>query len=149
MSSYQLDVFRWALTFFRNTGTNVVADVAYDLFTSSSADGDEEYEIMIWLAALGGAGPISSTGSTIATPTVGGQSWSLYSGPNGQMTVFSFVASSTTEDFSADLNDFLKYLQEEQGLPSSQYLTHVQAGTEPFSGKDVKFTTSSYSVSVA
>ncbi|RAQ42323.1 xyloglucan-specific endo-beta-1 [Aspergillus flavus] len=132
-----------------NTGSDIVADVAYDLFTSSSADGDEEYEIMIWLAALGGAGPISSTGSAIATPTVGGQSWSLYSGPNGQMTVFSFVASSTTEDFSADLNDFLKYLQEEQGMPSSQYLTHVQAGTEPFSGSNVKFTTSSYSVSVA
>lgn len=149
MSSYQLNVFSRVLTFLSNTGSDIVADVAYDLFTSSSADGDEEYEIMIWLAALGGAGPISSTGSAIATPTVGGQSWSLYSGPNGQMTVFSFVASSTTEDFSADLNDFLKYLQEEQGMPSSQYLTHVQAGTEPFSGSNVKFTTSSYSVSVA
>ncbi|KAB8233727.1 hypothetical protein ETB97_009773 [Aspergillus alliaceus] len=133
----------------KNTGSNVVADVAYDLFTSSSANGSEEYEIMIWLAALGGAGPISSTGSAIATPTVAGKKWSLYKGPNGQMTVFSFVASSTTEDFSADLNDFLKYLQQEQGLPSTQYLTHVQAGTEPFSGSNVKFTTSSYSVSVA
>ncbi|KAB8073615.1 putative xyloglucan-specific endo-beta-1,4-glucanase A [Aspergillus leporis] len=132
-----------------NTGSSIVADVAYDLFTSSSASGSEEYEIMIWLAALGGAGPISSTGSAIATPTVAGKNWSLYKGPNGQMTVFSFVASSTTEDFSADLNDFLKYLQENQGMPSSQYLTHVQAGTEPFSGSNVKFVTSDYSVSVA
>lgn len=42
------------------TGSDIVADVSYDLFTSSSAGGSNEYEIMIWLAALGGAGPISS-----------------------------------------------------------------------------------------
>lgn len=48
----------WSWT---NEGSNVVADVAYDLFTSSTADGDEEFEIMIWCAALGNAGPISST----------------------------------------------------------------------------------------
>lgn len=48
----------WAWTY---DGKDVVADVAYDLFTSSTAAGDEEFEIMIWLAAIGGAGPISST----------------------------------------------------------------------------------------
>lgn len=37
------------------TGTDIVADVAYDLFTSSSASGDDEFEIMVWTAALGGA----------------------------------------------------------------------------------------------
>ena len=42
------------------TGNGIIADVAYDLFTSSTADGSEEFEIMVWLAALGGAGPISS-----------------------------------------------------------------------------------------
>jgi xyloglucan-specific endo-beta-1,4-glucanase len=42
------------------TGSDLVADVSYDMFTSSSAGGSNEYEIMIWLAALGGAGPISS-----------------------------------------------------------------------------------------
>lgn len=47
------------------TGSNLVADVSYDLFTSSSAGGSNEYEIMIWLAALGGAGPISSMNSTL------------------------------------------------------------------------------------
>jgi xyloglucan-specific endo-beta-1,4-glucanase len=34
--------------------------VAYDLFTSSSPGGKEEFELMVWLAALGGAGPISA-----------------------------------------------------------------------------------------
>lgn len=41
-------------------GSDLRADVAYDLFTSSSADGDKEYEIMIWLAKLGDVGPISA-----------------------------------------------------------------------------------------
>lgn len=43
------------------SGSGITADVSYDLFTSSTASGSNEYEIMIWLAALGGAGPISST----------------------------------------------------------------------------------------
>ncbi|KAL3433007.1 xyloglucan-specific endo-beta-1,4-glucanase A [Aspergillus tetrazonus] len=129
--------------------TDIVANVAYDLFTSSSVGGDSEYEIMIWLAALGGAGPISSTGSSIATVTLGGVTWNLYSGPNGSMQVYSFVASSTTESFSADLMDFINYLVENQGLSNSQYLTHVQAGTEPFTGSDATLTVSSYSVSVS
>lgn len=42
-------------------GSDVVADVAYDMFTSSTSGGSEEFEIMVWLAALGGAGPISAT----------------------------------------------------------------------------------------
>lgn len=45
------------MTVRRYTGTSIVANVAYDLFTSSTASGSAEYEIMIWLAALGGAGP--------------------------------------------------------------------------------------------
>lgn len=126
-----------------------MANVAYDLFTSSTPDGDHEYEIMIWLAALGGAGPISATGSPVANPTVAGQSWSLYSGQNGQMTVFSFVAPAETQSFSADLTEFISYLTESQGLPTSQYLTDVQAGTEPFSGTDATLTVSAYSVTVA
>ena len=63
----------------------MVANVAYDLFTSSTASGSAEYEIMIWLAALGGAGPISSTGKEVATVTLAGKSFKLYSGMNGNM----------------------------------------------------------------
>ncbi|KAI1492826.1 family 12 glycosyl hydrolase [Biscogniauxia mediterranea] len=131
------------------TGSDIVANVAYDLFTSSSADGDAEYEIMIWLAALGGAGPISSSGSPIATPTINGVSWSLYNGPNGNMNVYSFVASSQQTNFDGDLTDFISYLTSEQGLPTIQYLTSVGAGTEPFVGSDAVLTTSGYSVSVS
>jgi xyloglucan-specific endo-beta-1,4-glucanase len=72
----------WSYTY---TGNSMVANVAYDLFTSSSVAGSAQYEIMIWLAALGGAGPISKTGSPIATVTLAGKSWKLFNGMNGSM----------------------------------------------------------------
>jgi xyloglucan-specific endo-beta-1,4-glucanase len=65
------------------TGTSIVADI----FTSATSGGANAYEIMIWLAAIGGAGPISSTGSAIATTTINGVTFKLYSGPNGSTTV--------------------------------------------------------------
>lgn len=102
------------------TGSDVVANVAYDAFTSSTSSGDTEYEVMIWLAAIGGAGPISSTGSEIATPTVAGTSWNLYYGLNGSMKVYSFVAASQVTNFNGDVKEFLTYLTESQGLPASQ-----------------------------
>lgn len=127
------------------SNTNIVADVAYDLFLSSTPSGSEEYEIMVWLAALGGAGPISSTGKAIATVTLNGVEWDVWVGPNGQMTVYSFVAKSTVTDFSGDLLDFLDYLVKDQGLPNNKYLKTVQAGTEPFTGTS-ELTVSDYSV---
>ncbi|EMD94846.1 glycoside hydrolase family 12 protein [Bipolaris maydis ATCC 48331] len=133
----------WQWTY---TGNNIIADVAYDLFTSSTPTGSEEYEVMIWLAALGGAGPISATGSPIATVTLAGNSWKLYNGKNGQMNVFSFVAEKQVQNFSGDLMDFLKYLTSKQGLPSSQILISAGAGTEPFSGSNAKFVTSAFSL---
>lgn len=127
--------------------TNIVADVAYDMFLSSTPDGSEEFEIMVWLAALGGAGPISSTGKAIATVTISGSEWDVWVGPNGQMTVYSFVAKSTVKSYNGDLLDFFKYLVKNQGLDNSKYLKTVQAGTEPFTGA-AELTVSSYSVAV-
>ncbi|KAJ5629932.1 hypothetical protein N7528_003589 [Penicillium herquei] len=131
------------------SNTDIDADVAYDMFLASSADGSDEYEIMVWLAALGGAGPISSTGSSVGSTTVGGVEFSLYSGPNGDTTVYSFVASETTTDFSGDLKEFFTYLIDNEGLSSSLYLVDVQAGTEPFTGSDTTLTTSAYTVTVS
>jgi xyloglucan-specific endo-beta-1,4-glucanase len=110
----------WSWTY---SGSNVIADVAYDMFTCGDAtSGCSEYEVMVWLAALGGAGPISSTGSPIATPTVAGHTWKLYYGLNGSMKVYSFVATSTISSFSGDLKAFYTYLINSQGFPSTQYL---------------------------
>lgn len=102
---------------------------------------------MIWLAALGGAGPISATGKPIASITLAGTNWKLYKGRNGQMNVFSFVASSAQQNFRGDLMEFFNYLVQKQGLPASQILTSAGAGTEPFSGSGAKMVTKAYSLS--
>ena len=136
---------KWAWT---NTGSDIVADIAYDIFTGKAATGTADYEIMIWVAALGGAGPISSTGSKLTTVTLAGNSWDLYKGPNGDTTVFSFVAPSQVDNFNGDLMDFMNYLVQNQGLSNSQILQTINAGTEPFSGSNVKFSTSNYEISV-
>lgn len=130
------------------TGSSIVADVSYDIMTSSSASGSNDYEIMIWLDALGGAGPISSTGSPVATPTIDGYTWKLFSGPNGATTVYSFVAETAITSFSSDLKAFFTYLNENEGFSLSQYLTVLESGTEPFTGSGVTLTTTKYSIAV-
>jgi xyloglucan-specific endo-beta-1,4-glucanase len=135
----------WRWTY---TGTSIVANVAYDIFTSSTSSSSAEYEIMIWLGALGGAGPISSTGSPVATPTLAGSSWKLYSGLNGSMKVFSFVAGSSVASFSGDLMEFVRFLESSQGLSGSQVLQSVGAGTEAFTGRDAVLTVGAFSLSV-
>jgi xyloglucan-specific endo-beta-1,4-glucanase len=104
---------------------------------------------MIWVAAAGGAGPISSTGSPISTVNIAGTNWNLFKGPNGSTTVFSFVAENWQTNFKVDLNDFFKYLINNQGLPSSTYVSEIGAGTEPFSSSGTaQLTTTYFSVSV-
>jgi xyloglucan-specific endo-beta-1,4-glucanase len=132
---------------YASTGS-LVADLSYDLFTASTPTGKNEYEIMIWLAAIGGAGPISSTGAPIATVTIAGNSFKLYKGPNGSTTVFSFVATKQINTFSGDLMGFVSYLTKNQGLPTTQYLNTVQCGTEPFIATNAKLTVSKYSVEI-
>ncbi|KAI1084878.1 concanavalin A-like lectin/glucanase domain-containing protein [Whalleya microplaca] len=134
---------KWSWTY---SGTNRVSDVSYDLWLAPTQGGTNKYEIMIWLAADGGAGPISKTGQTIATPTIAGSSWNLYTGPNGDTTVFSFVAKSNINNFNADLNQFFTYLTKNQGVPSNYWITSLQAGTEPFSGSNAVFTTTNYGI---
>jgi len=118
------------------TGTNVVADVAYDAFLSStdSTTATHAYEIMIWLGALGGAEPIGYWSGAIASSiSIGGVEWNLYKGTNNWL-VYSFVASSEQTSFSGDIKAFFTYLINNEGVPSSYYLQAIGAGTEPFTG---------------
>lgn len=120
----------------RYTGTNMVSDVAYDLWLAPSVGAKNKYEIMIWVGSYGGAGPISETNEKpLATVTVNGLKWKLFKGPNGDTTVFSFVAPSNQGNFQGDLLPFLTYLTKSQGVPSSYVATSFQAGTEPFVGR--------------
>jgi xyloglucan-specific endo-beta-1,4-glucanase len=155
------------------SGSGIVADVAYDLFTSDVAGGSERFEMMVWLGNFG-AGPISrfvhlpsiwsmdiadctrsaysAAGNAVplATTTIAGQKWNVYKGPNGAMTVFSFLPADGKQikSFDGDVNLFFKYLIRSQGLPTTQYLKSVGAGTEPTLGSKAVFTTSGYSVKV-
>lgn len=137
------------------TGSSIVADVSYDLFTSSTATGSNEYEIMVWLAALGGAGPIASSYGADGKPvavgqmTAGGVTFNLYAGSNGvQKQTYSFVATAPAQSWSGDLNVFLQYLVKNENFDASQYLVSLGAGTEAFTGSNAVFKVSSFSVAV-
>jgi len=68
----------WSWT--QNT-EEVVADVAYDLFTSSTPGGRDEVEVMVWMAKNGNAAAISAAYSAdgqpapVDTVSLNGQSW--------------------------------------------------------------------------
>ncbi|EIW75755.1 hypothetical protein CONPUDRAFT_159157 [Coniophora puteana RWD-64-598 SS2] len=133
----------------------IVADVAYDTFTSATSGGSAAYEIMVWMANYN-AGPISATYGSDGSPTpiasditIGSYTWNLYSGSNGSNAVYSFLPTSgDITSFSGDLYAFFQYLIDNEGLSSSQYLTTAQGGTEPTSGSDATLTTTQYSLAI-
>ncbi len=120
-------------------------NVAYDLFTHTMAapgySNDPADEIMIWLYAGGGAGPI---GSQVGTVSVAGASWNLYSGNNGYWNVRSYVRTSNTTSATFNLMDFLKDLMERNLLTEGKYLSSIEAGTEIFNGTGTLDTSSFY-----
>ncbi|KAL2158672.1 hypothetical protein VTH06DRAFT_4154 [Thermothelomyces fergusii] len=132
------------------SNTNIRANVAYDLFTAADpnhATSSGDYELMIWLARYGNVYPIGSSQGWV---NVAGQDWELWVGWNGNMRVYSFVAPSPRNYFSANVKDFFNYLQWNQGFPANnQHLLIFQAGTEPFTGGDATFTVHNYYASVA
>lgn len=79
---------------------------------------------------------------------VGGTDFNLYQGKNGNTTVFSYVAVNSTTKFSADFKQFFSELPADNTIAPTQFLTHVQAGTEPFQGQNATLTVSKYSVAV-
>jgi len=99
---------------------DVRANVAYDIFTAADANHNNsggDYELMIWLARLGTIYPI---GKSTGTVTVAGKQWDLWSGMNGQMQVYSFVAPTPYTSFSGDVKEFFNYLQTSQSYPASK-----------------------------
>lgn len=118
--------------------SDIRADVSYDIWIGTTSNGAvasnaSSYEVMIWLSGLGGIDPV---GSQITTGTeIAGHSWNLWSGPNQNWHVYSFVsASGNINSFSADLNDFFTWLETNEDVDSSLYLQEIQAGTEAFTG---------------
>lgn len=121
--------------------TEIDANVAFDLYTSSSAAGSQEYEIMLWLGTYGQIGPLASSYSSSGAPqptasglSLAGLTVDLYSGGNGQQTTYSFVSHQNATDWNGDLKELFDYLIDHQGFKASRYLVTVQAGTEAFGG---------------
>lgn len=104
-------------------GGNLRADVAYDLFTAKDPNhkpGSGEFEIMIWLAQLGGVQPI---GKNTGTVNIAGHTWDLFDGTIGTQRTFSYIAKSQINNFSGDVMDFFRHLKATKGFPSeSQHL---------------------------
>jgi len=95
-------------------------NVAYDVFTAADpnhANSGGDYELMIWLARIGDIYPI---GKSTMQVTLGGHTWDLWIGMNGAMKVFSFVAPTPVNSFSADVKDFFNWLEKNQNFPASK-----------------------------
>ena len=72
---------------------------------------------------LGKYGTIQPIGTQIATATVGDETWELWYGVNGDQQTYSFISSSPITSWTGDIQDFFKYLAENEEYPaSSQYL---------------------------
>ncbi|KAI0727119.1 endo-1,4-beta-D-glucanase [Fomitopsis betulina] len=139
--------YNWEYT---SSSSGLRADVSYDIWTGTSAgspaSSTSSYEIMIWLSGEGGIEPV---GSQIDSGiSVAGHTWNLWSGPNSNWQTISFVsADGNINDFSADINEFFQYLEENQGVSTSQVLQAIQAGTEAFTGT-ATLSVTDYSVTV-
>jgi len=123
-----------------------VYDVSYDTFLTASSGSANIYEVMVWVKAEGGAGPI---GSSVGTYSINGYTWTLFSGTNGATTVYSFVASTTITNVNFDLNAFYTTLISLGYVSSSDWLGGgaIGAGTEPFTGATT-LTVTAFSVSI-
>ncbi|KAJ7681534.1 glycoside hydrolase family 12 protein [Mycena olivaceomarginata] len=132
----------WSYT---SASSGLVSDVSYDLWLSATAgttgaSASSTYEVMVWLKLL----PLVLQSETVS---INGISWRLYRGTVKTWTIFSFVAPSEVTNYNSDLKPFFTYLTQNQGVPSSQFLVQVQAGTEPFVGS-ATLSTLSYSMSI-
>ena len=92
-------------------------------------------------------GAVGPLGSLQTTATVGGHTWSVYSGSNGSNAVYSFVRSSNTSSGTVDIKAVLNWIKT-KGWFGDVTLSTVQFGYEITSSSGgLNFMTNSYSVS--
>ncbi|KAF1777870.1 Concanavalin A-like lectin/glucanase domain [Phytophthora cactorum] len=132
---------------YSHTSGTFVADVSYDLFTSSTAGGSNEYEDHDLAGRLWRCWSISSTGKAIATVTIAATA-SKCTRARMAAPLSSRSWQPKPSPTSRPTAEVLIYLVNKQGLPSSQFLITLEAGTEPFVGTNAKMTVSSYSAAV-
>ncbi|KAK1625258.1 family 12 glycosyl hydrolase [Colletotrichum phormii] len=125
---------------------DVRANVAYDIFTDPDKDhanSSGEFEVMIWLAKLGGVWPISESKAPIAHVEICGHQWEVHFGYNhgGAMKVYSFLpVNGPIQHFNADVKQFFNFLSHQFQFPQhNQYMLVYQLGTEAFTGGPAEF----------
>jgi hypothetical protein len=116
-----------------NYVNNATFDAAYDIWLDPTAkrDGVNQTEIMIWFNHVG---PVQPVGSQTGTTTIGGRSWAVWTGNNGQNNVVSYVAPSAIASWNFSVLDFINDVKSRGYATNSWYLTSIQAGFEPWIG---------------
>jgi hypothetical protein len=110
-------------------------NVATDPSTAGNggASATPSEEVMVWLYAAGGAGPI---GPVVAQNiSLAGTTWNLHQGPGGSTwPVSSYVRTGNATTSVMNMMVFYNDLVSRGWIPSTRYLSSIQAGTEVFSG---------------
>jgi hypothetical protein len=127
-------------------------NATYDVWFSTQAAGDPSLDhptggfLMVWYYKPGTNQPI---GSLVTTATIAGTNWSVWYGTNSSYNVpcVSYVAQSTVNSLSYDLNDFIKDAVQRKYVQNNWYLTNVYSGFEIWNG-GVGLETKDFSVTV-
>jgi hypothetical protein len=108
-------------------------DAAYDVWLDPTPkkDGVNKQELMIWFNRQGQIQPV---GSKVASATIGGRTWEVWTGNNGANDVVSYVAPSPIKSWNFNILDFINDTKTRSGVTNSWYLTSIQAGFEPWQG---------------
>ncbi|GAA1198872.1 hypothetical protein GCM10009654_64390 [Streptomyces hebeiensis] len=127
------------------SGYNVTVPAAgaynssYDIW-----DKDYKYEVMLWVNYNGAVGPL---GSAQGTATLGGHTWNVYKGNNGNNEVFSFLRTSDSTAGTVDILPILKWIKDTKGWWGNVTIGDVQFGYEiTSSAGGLDFRTNSFSV---
>lgn len=112
-------------------------NAAYDVWFSTGAGGDAETPsasyLMVWLHAQG----VQPLGSDRGEVTVANKQWRLwYCGSPCQdgVDVVTYVPTSSMNEYTFNLKDFIQHATNAGRLQDSWYLTNVFAGFEVWSG---------------
>jgi hypothetical protein len=123
-------------------------DIAYDVWfnRSSMTDGQPDgTELMIWLDH---GGDVQPAGSKVATVTLAGATWDLWTGPMQSWTYVAYVRQPPTRQVdNLDLRAFVTDCVNRKYIDPSNYLIAIEAGFEIWKG-GAGFATSTFSAKV-
>ncbi|WAL98909.1 glycoside hydrolase family 12 protein [Streptomyces sp. Je 1-369] len=97
-------------------------NTSYDIW-----DTDYDYEIMLWVNRHGNVGPL---GTPQGTARLGGHTWDVYKGSNGNNEVFSFLRTSDSSTGTVDILPILKWIKNTKGWMGNETIGDVQFGYE-------------------